>query len=73
MGNSFSPMCSVPWPCWTRGAAVLEQMAGNLPQVAKLGYFHSISASLIPALVEGFYREEDNREHPLPVYRGPFL
>ena len=65
MGNSFSPMCSVPWPCWTRGAAVLE------PQVAKLGYFHSISASLIPALVEGFYREEDNRSIRFQFTEGP--
>ena len=53
------------------GAAVLEQMAGNLPQVAKLGYFHSISASLIPALVEGFYREEDNRSIRFQFTEGP--
>lgn len=72
-GEQFLPYVQRSLALLDEGAAVLEQMAGNLPQVAKLGYFHSISASLIPALVEGFYREEDNREHPLPVYRGPFL
>ena len=72
MGNSFSPYVQRSLALLDEGAAVLEQMAGNLPQVAKLGYFHSISASLIPALVEGL-PGGGQPEHPLPVYRGPFL
>ena len=44
------------------GANVLKQMAGTVPLVIRLGYFHSISASLIPAIVEEVYREPENQE-----------
>ena len=70
-GEQFLPYVQRSLALLDEGAAVLEQMAGNLPQVAKLGYFHSISASLIPALVEGFYREEDNRSIRFQFTEGP--
>ena len=71
-GEQFLPYVQRSLALLDEGAAVLEQMAGNLPQVAKLGYFHSISASLIPALVEGFYREEDNRSIRFQFTEGPW-
>lgn len=43
------------------GRRVLEQMSGEAHQVLRLGYFHSISASLIPAMMEQFYKVESNQ------------
>jgi DNA-binding transcriptional LysR family regulator len=41
--------------------SVLQQMAGSALQVVHLGYFHSISASLIPSIMAGIYSQEENR------------
>ncbi|MDU7338062.1 MAG: LysR family transcriptional regulator [Clostridium sp.] len=43
------------------GVQVLHQMAGSALQVVKLGYFHSISTSLIPSIMSGIYSQEENR------------
>ena len=43
------------------GVNVLQQMAGSASQVVRLGYFHSISSSLIPAIMAGIYCHEENR------------
>ena len=61
-GEQFLPYVERSISLLDEGVSVLEQMAGSHPQEVELGYFHSISASLIPALMEGFYRDEDNRE-----------
>ena len=60
-GEQFLPYVERSLALLDEGAAVLEQLAGDRPQVVQLGYFHSISASLIPALMGEFYRNEDNR------------
>lgn len=70
-GEQFLPYVEKSLALLDEGATVLEQMAGNRPQVVQLGYFHSISASLIPALVEGFYREEENRPIRFQFTEGP--
>lgn len=41
--------------------SVLQQMAGSALQVVNLGYFHSISTSLIPSIMAGIYSQEENR------------
>ena len=43
------------------GVSVLQQMAGSAQQVVRLGYFHSISASLIPSVMLGIYEQDKNR------------
>lgn len=70
-GEQFLPYVEKSLSLLDEGAAVLEQMAGNRPQIVQLGYFHSISASLIPALVEGFYRSEENRDIRFQFTEGP--
>ncbi len=39
----------------------VKHMASDAPQVVRMGYFHSISASFIPSLVEGFYKNFPER------------
>ncbi len=60
-GQQFLPYVEKALSLLEEGRGVLEQMAGRSDQVVRLGYFHSISASLIPAIVEQFYQEEDNQ------------
>lgn len=70
-GEQFLPYVEKSLSLLEEGAIVLEEMAGNRPQVVQLGYFHSISASLIPALVEGFYRSEENQGIRFQFTEGP--
>ena len=70
-GQQFLPYVEKSLALLDEGVGVLEQMAGSRPQVVQLGYFHSISASLIPALMEGFYREEDNQSIRFQFTEGP--
>lgn len=43
------------------GVNVLQQMAGTASQEVRLGYFHSISTSLIPSIMSSVYCQEENR------------
>ena len=43
------------------GVNVLQQMADHAQQIVRLGYFHSISASLIPSIMLGFYDQSANQ------------
>lgn len=61
-GQQFLPYVEKSLGLLDEGAEVLAQMAGSRPRVVELGYFHSISASLIPALMEGFYRDSENQD-----------
>lgn len=61
-GERFLPYVQKSLMIMDEGANVLKQMAGTVPLVIRLGYFHSISASLIPAIVEEVYREPENQE-----------
>ena len=71
-GEQFLPYAEQALAMIDEGVGVLRQMAGSAQQIVRLGYFHSISASLIPSVMMGIYNQE-KPEHPLPVYRGPLL
>lgn len=60
-GQAFLPYVEKSLSLLNEGVGVFSQMVGNAPQVVRLGYFHSLSASLIPAMVERFYQNEENR------------
>lgn len=70
-GQQFLPYVERSLGLLEEGTAVLDQMAGSRPQVVELGYFHSISASLIPALMEGFYRTSDHQNIRFQFTEGP--
>lgn len=53
------------------GVNVLQQMAGSASQVVRLGYFHSISTSLIPAIMAGIYTQEENRRVRFQFFEAP--
>ena len=59
-GEQFLPFVEKSLALLQEGTTLLRQMSTNAPQIVRLGYFHSVSASFIPALVEGFYRQEEN-------------
>lgn len=59
-GQQFLPYVDKSLALITEGAGVLQQMAGTSLQIVKLGYFHSISTSLIPSMMEGIYASADN-------------
>jgi DNA-binding transcriptional LysR family regulator len=60
-GQQFLPYVEKALALLEEGAKVLDQMAGTALQVVKLGYFHSVSSSLIPALMAEIYSREENR------------
>ena len=60
-GQQFLPYAEKSLSLLKEGSDVLKQMAHNAPQVVRLGYFHSVSASFIPALVDGFYRQDGTK------------
>ena len=53
------------------GVHVLQQMAGTASQVVRLGYFHSISTSLVPAIMAGIYCQEENRQVRFQFFEAP--
>lgn len=61
-GQQFLPYAEKALALLDEGAGVLKQMSGAALQVVRLGYFHSISASLIPSVMEGVYSRPENKE-----------
>lgn len=61
-GERFLPFVEKSLALLDEGAGVLKQLSGKAPLIVRLGYFHSISASLIPSLVEKVYNTERGRE-----------
>ncbi len=61
-GIQFLPYVEKALALVEEGANVLKQMAGTALQVVRLGYFHSISASLIPSIMEGLYSRPENQK-----------
>ena len=59
-GQQFLPYVEKSLALLQDGKVVLGQLSGRTEQIVRLGYFHSVSASLIPSIVEGFYSEEDD-------------
>ena len=61
-GQQFLPYADRILSLVDESKSVMNRMSQQSEQVVRLGYFHSISASLIPFLVDGFYKEEENRK-----------
>ena len=59
-GQQFLPYVSKALALLRDGTDSLQDMLCKAPQIVRLGYFHSVSASFIPALVESFYQEEES-------------
>ncbi|MCR5369147.1 MAG: LysR family transcriptional regulator [Clostridium sp.] len=59
-GEQFLPYVDQAMASLDEGRAVLEKMTMNFSQTVRLGYFQSISASLIPSVVESFYENQEN-------------
>ena len=60
-GEQFLPYAEQALAMIDEGVGVLRQMAGSAQQIVRLGYFHSISASLIPSVMMGIYNQEKNQ------------
>ncbi|WP_312279185.1 LysR family transcriptional regulator [Oscillibacter sp.] len=60
-GEQFLPYAEKALALLDEGADVLHQLAGTALQVVNLGYFHSISSSLIPSIMAEVYSREENR------------
>lgn len=61
-GQMFLPYVEQALNLLQNGYDVINQTANNAPQIVHLGYFYSISASMIPSLVTGFYQKEENQK-----------
>lgn len=59
-GEQFLPYVESALATINDGTDALRQMSGSTMQVVRLGYFHSISASLIPALMKDLYEQNEN-------------
>lgn len=60
-GEQFLPYAQRALDTLDEGVDVLKQMSGSAQQIVRLGYFHSISASLIPSIMMGIYGQEKNQ------------
>ncbi len=61
-GQHFLPYVEKSLSLLSEGKQVLEQVAGAAEKVVNLGYFHSISASFVPSVIQEFYRQEGSKE-----------
>lgn len=69
-GEQFLPYVEKSLSMLEEGANVLQQMAGTALQVVHLGYFHSISSSLIPSVMAGVYSQGENRHIRFQFYEA---
>ncbi len=60
-GERFLPYVRGSLRLMEEGTDTLRQMRGAAPLIVRLGYFHSISSSLIPSIVNDIYQDPDNR------------
>ncbi|MCI9157142.1 MAG: LysR family transcriptional regulator [Lawsonibacter sp.] len=60
-GEQFLPYAEQALSMIDEGVGVLRQMSNSAQQIVRLGYFHSISASLIPSTMMGVYGQEKNQ------------
>lgn len=60
-GEQFLPYVDRVLSMLDEGVEVLHQMAGSAQQIVRLGYFHSVSASLIPSLMLDIYGQDKNQ------------
>ena len=61
-GEQFLPYVETALATLSDGTQAVHQLSDALYQVVKLGYFHSISASFIPQVVEALYGIEENKK-----------
>lgn len=61
-GERFLPYIQKSLLLMDEGANMLKQMAGTVPLIVRLGYFHSISSSLVPSMVDEVYRMPENQQ-----------
>ncbi len=60
-GQHFLPYVEKSLSMLQEGKQVLNQVAGAAEKVVNLGYFHSISASFVPSVIQHFYQDEANQ------------
>ena len=60
-GERFLPYVERSMALLNEGTDMLKQLSGRAPMIVRLGYFHSISASLVPSLVEKVYASAENK------------
>ena len=60
-GEQFLPYAERILSMLDEGVNVLHQMAGSAQQIIRLGYCHSISASLIPSIMLDIYGQDQNQ------------
>ena len=60
-GEQFLPYAERILSMLDEGVNVLHQMAVSAQQIIRLGYFHSISASLIPSIMLDIYGQDQNQ------------
>lgn len=60
-GERFLPYVNQALQTLEKGKNTLKEMTGEKQQTVSLGYFHSISASFIPPLIESFYQNPEYR------------
>ena len=60
-GQQFLPYAEQALAMVDEGVGVLRQMANSAQQIVRLGYFHSVSASLIPSVMLGVYNQNKNQ------------
>ena len=60
-GEHFLPYVEAALVTLNDGVEELRELSGSTMQEIRLGYFHSISSSLIPTLMEDLYRAEENK------------
>lgn len=61
-GERFLPYVQKSLLLMDEGTSLLKRMSGSAPMTVRLGYFHSISSSLIPNIIEEFYRDPENKK-----------
>ena len=61
-GEQFLPSVETALATLSDGTQAVRQLSDSAYQVVKMGYFHSISASFIPKVVEALYGIEENKK-----------
>ncbi len=61
-GQRFLPYVQKALQSLDQGKTTLKEMKGEAEYVVRLGYFHSISSSLIPSMMESFYQDLSHRQ-----------
>ena len=60
-GERFLPYVQKALLVMDEGTNELKRMSGTAPLMVRLGYFHSISSTLIPKIIEEIYNDPENK------------